>query len=65
MVPSDDGGYIPATYGEFVEVFSKDKVETLPPHGSTDHVIDLQPAYNLPYGRIYNLLEFVLRRLMA
>jgi len=48
MVPTDDGGHIPAIYGEFVEVFSQDQVETLPPHRSTDHAIDLEPGYNLP-----------------
>jgi hypothetical protein len=58
MVPSDDGGHIPGTYGEFVEVFSKQKADTLPPHRSTDHAIDLEPGYNLPNGRIYNLSEF-------
>jgi len=65
MVPTDDRGHIPAIYGEFVEVFSKDNVETLPPHRSTDHAIDLEPGYNLPYGRIYNLSEFKLRTLKA
>jgi hypothetical protein len=65
MVPTDDGGHIPATYGEFVEVFSKEQAETLPPHRSTDHAIDLEPGYNLPYGRIYNLSEFELRTLKA
>jgi len=65
MVPTDDGGHILATYGEFVEVFSKDKVETLPPHWSTDHAIDLEPGYNLPYGWIYNLSELELRTLKA
>jgi len=54
MVPTDDGGHIPATYGEFVEVFSKEKVETLLPHWSTDHAMDLEPGCNLQYGRIYN-----------
>jgi len=56
MVPTDDGGHIPAIYGEFVEVFSKE-AETLAPHRSIDHAIDLEPGYNLPYGRIYNLSE--------
>jgi len=53
MVPTDDGGHIliPAIYGEFVEVLSK-KAETLPPHRSIDHAIDLEPGYNMPYGRI-------------
>jgi len=65
MVLTDDGGHIPATYGEFVDVFSKEKAETLTPHRSTDHAIDWEPGYNLPYGRIYNLSEFQLRTLTA
>jgi len=65
MVPTDDGGHIPATYGEFVDVFSKESAETLPPHRSTDHAIDLKPGYNLPYGLIFNLSEFELRTSMA
>jgi len=32
MLPTDDGGHIPATYGEFVEGFSKDMAQTLPPY---------------------------------
>jgi len=43
-VPTDDGGLIPAIYGDFVEGFSKAKVETLPPHQSIDHAIDLEPG---------------------
>jgi len=64
-VPTDDGGHIPATYGDFEEVFSKDKAETLAPHRLTDHAIDLEPGYNLPYRRIFNLSEFKLRTLNA
>jgi len=64
-VPTADGGHIPAIYGDFVEVFSKAMAETLPLHRSTDHAIDLEPGYNLPYGRIYNLSEFELRTLNA
>jgi len=65
MVPTDDGGHIPTTHGEFVEVFSKDKTETVPPHPLTDHAIDFEPGCNMPYARIYNLSEFVLRTLKA
>jgi hypothetical protein len=65
MVPTDDGRHIPAIYRDFVEVFSKDNAETLPPHRSTNHAIDFQPGYNLPYGRIYNLSEFELRTFKA
>jgi hypothetical protein len=52
MVPTDDGGHIPAIYRDFVEVFSKAMRETLPPDRSTNHAIDLVPGYNLPYGGI-------------
>jgi len=65
MVPTDDGGHIPPIYGDFVEVFSETKAETLPPHRSINHAIDLEPGYNLPYCRIYNLSEFELRTLKA
>jgi len=51
MVPTDDGGHIPAIHGDFVEVFCKE-AKTLPPHQSIDHAIDLEPGYNFPYGRI-------------
>jgi hypothetical protein len=65
MVPTDDAGHILATYGEFMEVFSNENAETLPPHRSTDLAIDLEPCYNMSYWRIYNLSEFELRTLKA
>jgi hypothetical protein len=51
IVPTDDGGHIPAIYGEFVEVFNKE-AETVAPHLSFDHAIDLESGYNLQYERI-------------
>jgi len=65
MVTTDDGGRIAAQYQDFVEVFSKVKAETLPPHRPTDHAIDLESAYKLPHTRIYNLAEFELKTLKA
>jgi len=56
-VEVDDGSRIPSTYKEFVDIFSKTKVETLPPHRTTDHATDLEPNTKLPYGRIYSLSE--------
>jgi hypothetical protein len=64
-ISTDDGGFIPAVYSEFVDVFSKAKEETLAPHRSIDHAIDLEPGFKLPCGRIYNLSEFELRTLKA
>jgi hypothetical protein len=51
MVPTDDEGHIPAIYGVFGEVFSKE-AETLAPHRSMDDAIDLEPGFNLPSRRI-------------
>jgi len=65
MVFTDDGVRIPSQYRDFVEVFSKTKAETLPPHRPVDHAIDLEPGYKLPYGRIYNPSEFELKTVKA
>jgi hypothetical protein len=65
MVTTDDGGRIPVQYQEFVKVFTKKKVKTVPPNGQIDHPIDLEPDYKLPYGRIYNLTELELKTLKA
>jgi hypothetical protein len=48
-----------------VDVFSKDWAETLAPHRPIDHVIDLEPGFNIPYGRIYTLSEVELKTLKA
>jgi hypothetical protein len=64
-VSTDDGGYIPAKYSEFVEVFSNTKAETLAPHRSIDHAIDLEPGCKITYGRIYNLSEVELKTLKS
>jgi len=65
MVMTDDRGRIPAQYQNCVEVFSKVTAETLPRHRPSDHAIDLEPGYKLPYGLIYNLSEFELKMLKA
>ena len=48
-----------------MDVFSKVKADTLAPHRSIDHAIDLEPGFKLPYARIYNLSEVELRSLKA
>jgi hypothetical protein len=50
QVQADDGSWIPSTYKEFLDIFSKKMAETLPPHRSTDHAIDLGSGTKLPYG---------------
>jgi hypothetical protein len=64
-VQPDDGSWIPSTYSDFRDIFSKKKAETLPPHRPTDHAIDLEPGTKLPYGRIYSLSEVELKALKA
>jgi hypothetical protein len=63
--PTDDGGDILAIHRDSLEVFSKTQAETLPPHRSTDHSIDLEASFNLPDGCIHNLSEFKWRAIMA
>jgi len=60
-VCTDDRGYITAKYFQFVEVFSKTKAETVAPHLSIDDTIDIEPSYQLPYQRTYNLSHIELR----
>jgi hypothetical protein len=55
MVPTDDGGLIQRYTEISWKLFSTAKAETLPPHRSI--AINLEPGYNLPYGRIYNFSE--------
>jgi hypothetical protein len=64
-VQADDGSWIPSTYRDFLDIFSKKKAETLPPHRPTDHAIDLEPGTKLPYRRIYSLSEVELKALKA
>jgi hypothetical protein len=65
QVQADDGSWIPSTNRQFLDTFSKKKAETLPPHRSTDHAIDLETDTKLPYGRIYSLSETELKTLKA
>jgi hypothetical protein len=64
-VTTDHGGSIPAQYEDFIEVVSNVKAETFPLHRPTDHMINLEPSYKLPYVQIYNLSEFELKILKA
>jgi len=65
MVSTDDGRHNPAIYGKFLEVLSKAKSQTVPPHRSTNDAIDLQSGYNLPNEQIHNLSESELRMFKA
>jgi len=65
MVTTDVGGRIPAKSQEFVEVFTKEMTDTLPPHWPINHSIDLEHDYKPTSRRIYNLSEFKWRTLKA
>jgi len=65
MIRTDDGGYIPDNYSEFLEVSSKTNADTLAPHRSIDQAINLEPGCRIPYGRIYSLSEVELKMLKA
>jgi len=52
-------------FKDYVDVLSKDRAEALAPHQPIDHVIDLEPGFDIPYGQIYNLWEVELKTLMA
>lgn len=65
MMPTGNEWHIPAVYTDFVKIFSQPKAETIPPLRSTGHAIDWECCYILPYGPIYNLLEYKSRMLMT
>ena len=48
---------MPIIYHVFLDVFSKQKGTTLPPHRSHDHCIDLMDDATPPFGPIYSLSE--------
>jgi hypothetical protein len=50
-------------YRDYVHLFSTDSEENVVLHRPTDHTINLEPDFNLPDGRIYNLLEVELETL--
>jgi len=48
---------VPATYHEYLDVFSKSKGMTLPPRRTYDHKIELENDAMPPFGPIYSLSE--------
>ena len=64
-VQADDGSEIPAVYADDINVFSKEKGLTLPPHRETDHAIETVLGKQVLHGHLYNLLEAELHMLKA
>ncbi|TWW58269.1 Retrovirus-related Pol polyprotein from transposon 17.6 [Takifugu flavidus] len=54
-IPAPDLSAVPSEYHDFLEVFSKAKATSLPPHRPYDCAIDLQPGTTPPKGRLYSL----------
>ena len=50
---TDPREILPQRYHEFLDVFSRAKANTLPPHRDDDHSIDLLPGRQPPYSKIY------------
>ncbi|KAK3573221.1 hypothetical protein QTP86_015130 [Hemibagrus guttatus] len=48
-------GHVPHVYGDFLEVFSKERAARLPSHRAWDCAIDLLPNTSPPRGRVYPL----------
>ena len=54
---------IPKEYHDFLDVFSKESADKLPPHRPYDHKIPLHPNTQPPFGPIYSLSEPELKAL--
>jgi hypothetical protein len=54
---------IPAKYHAYLDVFSKEDADKLPPHRPYDHSIDLEPGTQPPFGPLYTLSEVELKAL--
>lgn len=54
---------VPTVYHDYIDVFSKDKGESLPEHQDYDIKIDLVPAEVPPFGGIYRLAGSELKSL--
>ncbi|CAD6885025.1 unnamed protein product, partial [Tilletia caries] len=57
--------HVPVEYHDLLDAFSKAKADTLPPHRSHDHAIDLEPDTIPPFGPIYSLSDLELAALRS
>ena len=48
---------VPTRYHAYLSVFSHEAADSLPPHRSFDHAIDLKPGEQPPWGPIYPLSQ--------
>src|SRR5712691_2798006 len=50
-------------YKDYADVFSQERIETLPEHSEYDYKINFEPGKQAPWGPIYKLSEAELRLL--
>lgn len=55
--------YLPPQYHDFLDVFDRDKANTLPPHRPWDHPIDLEPGKQPPAAKPYSMNQNELKAL--
>ena len=53
--PPDPKTLLPPEFHEFLDVFSRQAADTLPPHRPYDHRIDLHPGKEHGYGPLYSM----------
>lgn len=59
----DPQRYLPSQYHEYLDVFDRKKADSLPPHRSWDHAIDLLPGKQPPVARPYSMNHHELKTL--
>ena len=48
-------------YKDYADVFSQERIQTLPEHSEYDHKINIEPGKQAPWGPIYKLSEAELK----
>ncbi|KAI0994273.1 hypothetical protein K3495_g13908, partial [Podosphaera aphanis] len=60
---ADPKDFLPPYYHEYLDVFDRNKANSLPPHRSWDHAIDLHPGKQPPVARPYSMNQHELKAL--
>lgn len=60
---ADPKSVLPKQYYDFLDVFDRKLANSLPPHRSWDHAIDLLPGKHPPVARPYSMNQFELKAL--
>ena len=61
--PRSLGESVPREYHDYLDVFSEEQADVLPPHRPYDHKIIIEDGATPPHGRIYSMSELELRTL--